>query len=96
MPHLFIFERTADQKVPDAHAPPEVRRVCAADKLHNARTVLAGYRASGDQKFDRFRGGQLGTVWYYRAITDALRARNPPPPLPCSKSWTAASPSSNT
>ena len=54
----------------EASAP--VRLVSAADKLHNARSVLADYRAVGEDLWDRFNGGRDGTLWYYRAVTDAL------------------------
>lgn len=57
-----------------ASAPPEVRRVSAADKLHNARAVLADYRRLGEELWSRFRGGKEGTLWYYRAIVEAFRA----------------------
>ncbi len=55
-------------------ASPPVRLVSAADKLHNARTILADYRASGELVWERFTGGRDGTLWYYRALVDALRA----------------------
>ncbi len=54
-------------------APASVRLVSAADKLHNARTVLADYRLLGDALWQRFTGGKDGTLWYYRAVTNALR-----------------------
>ncbi len=57
-----------------ATASPAVRLVSAADKLHNARTVLADYRQQGDALWAIFRGGKTGTLWYYRAMTTALRA----------------------
>ena len=59
-----------------AHLPqaaPEVRLVSAADKLHNARSILADYRQVGDDLWARFRGGQAGTLWYYRALVTAYR-----------------------
>ncbi|HVB20925.1 MAG TPA: HD domain-containing protein [Ktedonobacteraceae bacterium] len=54
-------------------ALPSVRLVSAADKLHNARTVLADYRVLGDVLWQRFNGGKEGTLWYYRAVTSALK-----------------------
>jgi (p)ppGpp synthase/HD superfamily hydrolase len=60
-----------------ATASPDVRLVVAADKLHNARSVLADYRNLGEAVWDRFRGGREGTLWYYRAVTDALDAAGP-------------------
>ncbi len=37
--------------------PDPVRLVSAADKLHNARSILADLRAVGDELWDRFTGG---------------------------------------
>jgi (p)ppGpp synthase/HD superfamily hydrolase len=54
-------------------ATRSVRLVCAADKLHNARCLLADYRRLGEQLWKLFRGGKAGTLWYYRAIVDTLR-----------------------
>ncbi|CAA9538008.1 MAG: GTP pyrophosphokinase [uncultured Thermomicrobiales bacterium] len=56
------------------HASPSVRLVSAADKLHNARSILADYRQLGEALWDRFTGGRDGTLWYYRALVDALTA----------------------
>lgn len=53
-------------------APVPVRLVSAADKLHNARTLLADYRAIGEDLWGRFNGGRVGTLWYYRAAADTL------------------------
>ena len=53
-----------------AHASPSVRLVSAADKLHNARSILADYRQA---LWGRFNGGRNGTLWYYRALADAFR-----------------------
>lgn len=46
----------------------EVRLVSAADKLHNARTILNDYREQGESVWERFRGKRDGTLWYYRAL----------------------------
>ena len=54
-----------------ATAPASVRLVSAADKLHNARTILADLRSLGDELWDRFTGGKEGTLWYYRALVEA-------------------------
>jgi (p)ppGpp synthase/HD superfamily hydrolase len=56
-------------------APPDVLRVTAADKLHNARSLLREYRRQGDALWARFNGGKEGTLWYQRAVTRALRER---------------------
>jgi (p)ppGpp synthase/HD superfamily hydrolase len=54
-----------------AKASPSVRLVSAADKLHNARSILADLRSLGNELWDRFTGGKEGTLWYYRALVDA-------------------------
>ncbi len=54
-----------------AEASPSIRLVSAADKLHNARSILADLRAVGDELWDRFTGGKEGTLWYYRALVEA-------------------------
>jgi len=54
-----------------------VRLVSACDKLHNARSVVRDYRVLGEALWQRFTGGRDGTLWYYRAMTDALRSAGP-------------------
>jgi len=53
-------------------ASPSVRLVSTADKLHNARTILADLRMMGDAVWDRFQGGKEGTLWYYRSLVHIL------------------------
>jgi GTP pyrophosphokinase len=67
-----------------AHLPgvgPSVCLVSAADKLHNARAILADYRVLGEALWDRFRGGKEGTLWYYRALVTAFRQSGTKPAL---------------
>ena len=40
--------------------PAEVRLVSLADKLHNARSILADLRSQGGQTWDKFNGGKDG------------------------------------
>ncbi|MCA9103053.1 MAG: HD domain-containing protein [Pirellulales bacterium] len=53
-------------------ADPSVRLVMAADKLHNATSVLREWRDVGDDVWQRFRGGRDGSLWYYREMAVAL------------------------
>jgi (p)ppGpp synthase/HD superfamily hydrolase len=53
-------------------AGPSVRLVSAADKLHNARSLVADYREVGEALWDRFTGGRDGSLWYYRSLVDAF------------------------
>ena len=56
-----------------AHASPSVCLVVAADKLDNARSLLHEYRRRGEALWDFFHGGREGTLWYYRAMVEALK-----------------------
>lgn len=55
-------------------APASVRLVSAADKLHNARSILADLRSLGEELWTRFTGGKEGTLWYYQALVEAYAA----------------------
>ncbi|MHB1425315.1 MAG: HD domain-containing protein [Gemmataceae bacterium] len=58
-------------------ASPEVLRVSAADKLHNARAVLSDLRRHGKAVWGRFNGGREGTLWYYRQLVQVFRESGP-------------------
>jgi (p)ppGpp synthase/HD superfamily hydrolase len=55
------------------HASSSARLVSAADKLHNARTILSDYRQFGDAVWARFKGGRDGTLWYYCELVRTYR-----------------------
>ena len=54
-------------------ASPSILPVSAADKLHNARAILADYRHLGEARCERFSGGKEGTLWYYRSLVGVFR-----------------------
>lgn len=56
-----------------ATASPSARLVSAADKLDNARSLRRDYRRLGESLWEHFRGGREGTLWYFRAVTEALQ-----------------------
>lgn len=56
-----------------------VRLIAAADKLHNTRSILAGFRAEGERVFDRFSAPKEETLWYYRAVSEILKERDAGP-----------------
>ncbi len=62
-----------------AHEAEDVRLVSAADKLANAREILADYRVEGDEVFKRFQGRKHGTLSYYRRLVDVFRAAGTTP-----------------
>jgi (p)ppGpp synthase/HD superfamily hydrolase len=56
----------------------QARWVCAADKIHNAGSILADLRRTADAEdretiWRRFRLGKAGTAGYYRAVLERLR-----------------------
>jgi len=56
------------------HASPRARRVSCADKLHNARTVLADYRKIGNALWQRFRTRNGGDqIWYFTELARAFK-----------------------
>jgi (p)ppGpp synthase/HD superfamily hydrolase len=61
-------------------AGPDMLRLSLADKLHNARAILADYRRIGDALWGRFNVGKSEPVeirreilWYYRSLIVAFR-----------------------
>jgi GTP pyrophosphokinase len=57
----------------------EVQRVALADKLYNARSLLADLRRTGEKIWVRFNGGKKGTLWYYRSLVEVYRNLPPTP-----------------
>jgi (p)ppGpp synthase/HD superfamily hydrolase len=55
-------------------ADADVCMVSAADKLHNARSILSDHYRIGDVVFDRFKASKDQTLWYYREMVEALRS----------------------
>ncbi|HVM09180.1 MAG TPA: HD domain-containing protein [Acidimicrobiales bacterium] len=60
------------------HVPPRSLLVAAADKLHNARSILHDLRERGDVIWARFNAGREGTLWYYRGLADLYEAADLP------------------
>jgi (p)ppGpp synthase/HD superfamily hydrolase len=56
---------------------PDVLLVSCANKLHNARAILAELKTHGIAVFDRFIGGLDGTLWYYRMLDGVFSRRMP-------------------
>lgn len=58
-------------------ATKSVRLVSAADKLHNARAILADFREHGDTVFTRFQSAgeesKQKTLWYYRTLASTYK-----------------------
>jgi GTP pyrophosphokinase len=58
---------------------PSERLVSAADKLHNAQSILRDYRLEGERVWNRFNADKEQTLWYYRELVKALRAHDSSP-----------------
>jgi (p)ppGpp synthase/HD superfamily hydrolase len=56
-------------------ATEEARWVCAADKIHNASTIISDLHRTVDPEtiWSRFAGGKASTVAWYRQVHDRLR-----------------------
>jgi (p)ppGpp synthase/HD superfamily hydrolase len=56
------------------HKPADIKLVVACDKLHNARSIARDLRdpAVGDAVWGRFSMPREDSLWYYRAVRDAL------------------------
>jgi (p)ppGpp synthase/HD superfamily hydrolase len=61
------------------HASVSACLVSAADKLHNARAILADLHTHGNSLWTRFSGGRDGVLWYYRSLVDILQSRSSNP-----------------
>lgn len=48
-----------------------------ADKLHNARSLLADYRHLGEDVARRFNAGPEEQLWYYQTLAGVFQARIP-------------------
>jgi (p)ppGpp synthase/HD superfamily hydrolase len=57
-------------------ADQDILRVSLADKLHNARSILADLQNRGDSVWEWFNGGRDGTLWYYQSLLLIFRERS--------------------
>jgi (p)ppGpp synthase/HD superfamily hydrolase len=54
----------------------DVLLVSMADKVHNARSILADLRQYGASTWRRFSGGRDGSLWYYRSLLNIFQRRS--------------------
>ncbi|MEO0322528.1 MAG: HD domain-containing protein [Myxococcota bacterium] len=52
--------------------PAELKLISAADKLHNAESILRDHEVVGAAIWDRFTATREESLWYYRSIAGAL------------------------
>lgn len=69
-------EKKADYLERLSSASDRALWVCAADKLHNANSILSDLKRTGwrDQVWARFKVGKQGTIRWYRNVYDRLAA----------------------
>ena len=69
-------ERKSDYLERLSNASEEARWVCAADKIHNAATIISDLRRTVDREavWSRFGGGRTATARWYRQVYERLRA----------------------
>lgn len=60
-------------------APPRVRLVSCADKLHNARAIATDHRRLGEALWARFNAGRDDILWYYRELAAIFTEHGPEP-----------------
>jgi (p)ppGpp synthase/HD superfamily hydrolase len=72
---LSSEDRKADYLDRLSEANEEARWVCAADKIHNASSILSDLRRTIDPEtvWSRFGAGKAGTARWYRQVYDRLR-----------------------
>jgi (p)ppGpp synthase/HD superfamily hydrolase len=73
---LSSIDRKQDYIERLGNASESARWVCAADKLHNARSILADLQRAFDAStvWSRFSGGRDATLKWYRGVYDRLNA----------------------
>ena len=53
---------------------PSLLRVTIADKIDNARAILADHHRLGDQVWEKFNAGKEDQLWYYSSCVEAFHA----------------------
>ncbi len=62
------------RELPDDSA---IYLVSLADKVHNARAIVADLGRVGDALWDRFNAGRRGSLWYYDALAEIFADQHP-------------------
>jgi len=72
---LSAEERKSDYLDRLSEANEKARWVCAADKVHNASSIIADLRRTIDPEtvWNRFGGGKASTAGWYRQVYERLR-----------------------
>jgi (p)ppGpp synthase/HD superfamily hydrolase len=55
------------------HTSTDSLLISLADKVHNARSILADHAQVGEKIWERFKQGRGETLWYYRSLADIFQ-----------------------
>lgn len=58
-------------------ASSEAMLVCAADKIHNLRSLVAAHQLQGDAMWAKFNSPSHLRLWFYKEVLDILKERFP-------------------
>jgi (p)ppGpp synthase/HD superfamily hydrolase len=72
-PKLSWQERKQHYLAQLPQATAAAQCVIMADKLHNARSILADVRREGDRAWHKFKAGRTSTLWFYRECLTRLQ-----------------------
>jgi (p)ppGpp synthase/HD superfamily hydrolase len=61
--------------------PEGMLRIAAADKLHNARSILTEFRNEGDEVWSKFNAPAEKQAWYYKELKRVLALRHGDSPV---------------
>ena len=68
--------RSTSAHLASGDLPDGTLRVAAADKLHNARSILTDLREHGPEIWSRFHAGPDDQRWYYEEVVRVLSANH--------------------
>ena len=51
--------------------------VSLADKVHNARSIVADLHKVGDELWERFNAGRTDSLWYYSSLAEIFAEKHP-------------------
>jgi (p)ppGpp synthase/HD superfamily hydrolase len=57
------------------HDSTESLMVCAADKIHNIRSLVSEYKVKGDEMWAEFNSPADKRIWYYEKVYEVLARR---------------------
>ena len=63
------------------NASDDVLLVTAADKVHNARSIVTDLQIEGDAVWDRFNAERHQIIWYYNSVFEILKSKEITPML---------------